>query len=114
MNNSAVDQAIMASEARFIFGIKLVVPELFADPGFQDFVNSSQVMTWHNKKGPIDPDDLADVVVFVDPSLSGEGTDSDMPYWSAVVEKLKTALSERHGCVQTVLREHLVVVMSNN
>jgi len=114
MNNSAVDQAIMASEARFIFGIKLVVPELFADPGFQDFVNSSQVMTWHNKEGPIDPDDLADVVVFVDPSLSGEGTDSDMPYWNAIVEKLKAALCERQYRAQAMMREHLVVVLSNN
>lgn len=114
MNNPAVDQAIMASEARFISGIKLAVPELFADPGFQDFVNNSPVMTWHDKKGPINPDDLADVVVFVDPSLCGEGTDSDMPYWDVIVEKLKAALGDRHGSAQALTREHLVVVLSNN
>lgn len=113
MNANTVSQAIMSSEARSISGIKLAVPELFADPGFQAFVNNSPVMTWHDKKGPIDTDDWADVVVFVDPSLTGEGTDSDMPYWDVIVEKLKAALgvSPSQGPLQ--MREHLVVVLAN-
>lgn len=113
MNNQAVTQAIMASEARSISGIKLAVPELFADPGFQDYVNKSPVMTWHDKKGPINPDDWADVVVFVDPSLTGEGTDSDMPYWDVIVEKLKAALGGTHTQGQAHMSEHLVVVLTN-
>ncbi|HGM8087215.1 TPA: hypothetical protein ACKP9S_003586 [Pseudomonas aeruginosa] len=113
MNTHAVNQAIMASEAQPLTGIKLTVPELFADPGFQEYVNNSSVMTWHDKKGPINPDDMADVVVFVDPSLTGEGTDSDMPYWDVIVEKLKIALGKNTFLWRAQLREHLVVVLTN-
>lgn len=113
MNNSAVNHAIMTSEARVIAGIKLAVPELFADPGFQEYVNNSSVMTWHDKKGPINPDDMADVVVFVDPSLTGEGTDSDMPYWDVIVEKLVATVGAPRSLRGTHGGEHLVVVLTN-
>lgn len=113
MKSQAINQAIMSSEARHIYGIKLAVPELFADPGFQDYVNNSPVMTWHDKKGPIGPDDWADVAVFVDPSLSGEGSDTDMPYWDVIFAKLLTALGESRTQVQAHMREHLVVILTN-
>lgn len=113
MNNHAVNRAIMSSEAHPLTGIKLAVPELFADPGFQEYVNNSPVMTWHDKKGPINPADMADVVVFVDPSLTGEGTDSDMPYWDVIVDKVKNALGNNYPLWQARLREHLVVVLTN-
>ncbi|MBD1300165.1 hypothetical protein [Pseudomonas aeruginosa] len=87
----------------------LSVPELFADPDFVDYVNASNVMSWHDKKGPIGPDDWADVVVFVDPSLSGEGTDSEIPYWECIVDKLRTAV----GGYDPQMREHYVVVLTN-
>ncbi|QUG93102.1 hypothetical protein GR140_30515 (plasmid) [Pseudomonas putida] len=109
MNNPAITQAIMGAEARRIFGLKLAVPELFAEPGFQAFVNSSNVMTWHDRKGLIGTNDIADVVAFVDPSLTGEGTDCDMPYWDVIIEKLKAALGPAPG----PFSEHLVVVLTN-
>ena len=107
--NSLVNGAIMTSEVRLVAGVKLAVPELFADPGFQAYVNNSPVMTWHDKKGPIEPDDWADVVVFVDPSLGGDGSDSGMPYWDIIVDKVKAAL----GGYNPRMRESYVVVLTN-
>ncbi|HEP8970252.1 TPA: hypothetical protein VDU83_002590 [Pseudomonas aeruginosa] len=107
--NPQIIHAIQEGQARRIVGVKLSVPELFADPDFVDYVNTSNVMSWHDKKGPIGPDDWADVVVFVDPSLSGEGTDIDLPYWECIVDKLRTAV----GGYDPQMREHYVVVLSN-
>ncbi len=107
MKNSII-QEIRAAEPVMLKGIKLSVPELFADSDFQDFVNNTSVMTWHGKKGPIGPDDYADVTVFVDPSMSGEGTDSDMPYWDLIVDKLKTVVGD--GPFDG---SHFVVVLTN-
>ena len=106
--NTTITQAIQSAEAVMLKGIKLSVPELFADSDFQDYVNNTNVMTWHGKVGPIGPDDLADVTVFVDPSMTGEGTDSEMPYWGYIVEKLKAAVG--HG---PFTGGHFVVVLTN-
>tara|TARA_B100000378_G_scaffold206046_1_gene169299 strand:- start:2187 stop:2414 length:228 start_codon:yes stop_codon:yes gene_type:complete len=47
--------------------------------------------TWH-KSG--DPDEWSDVVVLVDPSLSGEGSDSDMPahIWDRIIAMCQAEL----------------------
>ena len=107
MNQSIADH-IAQADSTMVSGIKLCVPELFADPGFQDYVNSSHVMTWHHKKGPIIGDDWADVAVFVDPSMSGEGTDSDLPYWDAIVSKLKSVVGNG-----PFTGNHFVVILTN-
>jgi len=106
--NQQVSNAIASAEVTSVRGIKLSVPELFQDPAFVEYVNSSPVMTWHDKKGPIAEDDWADVAVFVDPSMTGEGSDSDMPYWDVIVEKLQsvTGFNPLGG-------NHLVVILSN-
>jgi len=106
--NQQVSNAIATAELTSVRGIKLSVPELFQDPAFVEYVNSSSVMTWHDKKGPIAEDDVADVAVFVDPSMTGEGTDSDMPYWDVIVAKLQsvTGFNPLGG-------NHLVVILSN-
>jgi len=106
--NQQIAHSIASSEVTLVRGIKLSVPELFQDPAFVEYVNSSPVMTWHDKKGPIAQEDVVDVAVFVDPSMTGEGTDSCMPYWDVIVEKLKavTGSSPFGG-------NHYVVILSN-
>lgn len=106
--NDQLKTAVDSASATRIHGIKISVPELFGCADFQAYVNTSSVMTWHDKKGPIERDSYSDVVVFVDPSMSGEGSDSDMPGWDLVVEKLKSVVGSEpfHG-------NHLVVVLSN-
>jgi hypothetical protein len=66
------------------------VPQFFADPAFVAWLNNDEPkFTWH-KKGD-QPNDYSDVVVMVDPSLNGEGTDSDMPehIWEQIVDACK-------------------------
>lgn len=105
---STILNQIATAEAVSISGIKLSVPDLFADPGFKDYVNNSSIMTWHKKGTDIDPDDLADVAVFVDPSMTGEGTESDMPYWKAIVDKLKAVVG-----TGPYTGNHFVVILTN-
>lgn len=107
MNQAIIDE-IQSANHRIIAGIKLSVPELFQDPDFQDYVNNTNVMTWHDKKGPIDEDDLADVVVFVDPSMTGEGTDTDMPYWDVIFEKVLAIVGPTPRS-----DDHIAVVLTN-
>ena len=66
----------------------LNVPEFFADSEFQAYINDPRncLMTWHKRGTPVT--EFSDVIVLVDPSLEGEGTDSDMPeaMWDKIVE----------------------------
>ncbi|RMM39148.1 hypothetical protein QO021_28530 (plasmid) [Pseudomonas amygdali pv. lachrymans] len=104
-----VRHAVASAVSSPITGIKLSVPELFAQPEFIRWLNNSQAMTWHSRQGPISEGDIADVAVFVDPSLTGEGTDSDMPGWEHVVDKLRAAIGEG-----PFTGNHFVVVLSNS
>lgn len=67
-------------------GLVINAPELFQDPAFVDWLNNKEPkMTWHQGGRP---HDFSDVVVMVDPTFTGEGTDSDMPAhcWDRVVQ----------------------------
>lgn len=67
-------------------GLVLNAPEFFADATFQRWLENEQPkFTWH-RGGVID--EWSDVVVLVDPSLSGEGSDSDMPapIWNQIID----------------------------
>jgi hypothetical protein len=61
-------------------------PEFFEDEAFRAWLNDSgkRKFTWHQSGTP---DEWADTVVLVDPGLSGEGADSDMPehIWDQIV-----------------------------
>lgn len=75
-------------EVTFMPGLTINVPEWFEDKDFQKWLNDPEntVFTWH-KKGEA-PSDWSDVVVCVDPSLRGEGSEADMPehIWDQIVE----------------------------
>lgn len=75
-------------EITFLNGFTINVPEWFEDQAFQDWLNDSGncVFTWHTKGS--DVSEWSDVVVCVDPSLNGEGSESDMPeaMWDQIVE----------------------------
>lgn len=66
--------------------LRINAPEFFKDQEFINWLNNDhRKFTWH-KGGQAD--DWSDVVVGVDPSLNGEGTDSDMPehIWEQIVK----------------------------
>lgn len=66
-------------------------PEFFDDPDFIKYIERSgaPVATWHEPGEPAGP--FSDVIVFVDPDLSGDGSNTDMPQyiWDTIVEALK-------------------------
>lgn len=80
-------------------GQSLVInaPEFFRDPDFRQWLNNpTPKFTWHRDG---DPDEWSDVIVLVDPSLSGDGSDSDMPehIWHHIVEECRLHLGPGLG-----------------
>jgi hypothetical protein len=73
-------------------------PEFFKDPEFVGWLNADfpPKFTWHQGGSP---GSYSDVVVLVDPSLKGEGSDSEMPthIWVQIVETCKKHFSPNTG-----------------
>lgn len=100
---------ITAAKAVPLRSIKLYVPELFRNPEFLIWLESSRVMTWHQRgSGFPDEGDYSDVAIFIDPSLNGEGSDSDMPGHGLVVDQVKKVFG-----AGPFTGHHFNVVLSN-
>lgn len=70
-------------------GLVIDATQFFQDPAFQAWLNNGEPkFTWHQGGKPTD---YSDVVVLVDPGLTGEGSDSDMPehIWNQIVAACK-------------------------
>jgi hypothetical protein len=77
-------------------------PSLFAREDFTAWLNAkSRKFTWHESG---EPDEWSDVIVMLEPSLDGEGTNSDMPGWDEVVAAVRAGVdpgaSENHILVR--------------
>ena len=73
------------SSSSFCRALVLNAGVFFANPRFIAWLNNdAPKFTWHTGG---EPGDYSDVVVCVDPSLSGEGSDSDMPQevWNEIL-----------------------------
>lgn len=75
-------------------------PEWLEDAEFVEWMNnpSNPLMTWHNKGE--EPTEGCDVVVFVDPGLSGDGTEEGiMPskYWDFIVKTCQDRFTPSTG-----------------
>ncbi len=78
----------------------------------KDFINwindeSNPLMTWH-KRGE-SPTEWSDLIVLIDPSLNGEGSDSDtMPieYWSSIIKICRAKFKPTSG-------HHIIVRITN-
>lgn len=84
-------------------------PVFFRDPAFIEWLNNGEPkFTWH-RNGP--PDEWSDVIVLVDPGLSGEGSDSDMPehIWDQIMKACRANFSKRRGPDA----EHIMVRLTN-
>lgn len=64
-------------------------------------------MTWHQGGAP---QEWSDVMVLVDPSLNGEGTDSDMPFHGRLVAILREKLGANPKSANGL---HIAVWLSN-
>lgn len=90
-------------------GLSLVInaPRYFRDPEFVAWLNGdAPKFTWH--RGGL-PGDFADTVVLVDPSLSGEGCDWDMPehIWDEIIQICKANFHPGQSA------EHIAVRLTN-
>jgi hypothetical protein len=89
----------------------LNVPEWFQDPEFMSWLNSEKttVFTWH-KKGS-EPTEYSDVALTIDPTLSGEGGESDMPFyiWEQVINCCRQNLKNYNGLGDP----HVIVRLTN-
>ena len=82
----------MNMEASVVRGLVLNVPEFFEDEAFMNWLNTREtVMTWHRRGEPAG--EFSDTIVFVDPGLQGEGSDTDMPtaIWNRIVQACRDA-----------------------
>lgn len=85
--------------------LRLHCPEIFEDPAFVEWLNADEPKaTWHTSGLP---GEFSDVFVLVDPSLNGEGSDSDMPehIWSLLMEQCRKTFHPDNDC-------HIVVWLS--
>ncbi len=104
-NNIAT--AISNTKLSTVTGVVLSVPELFADKAFQEYLNSTQtIMSWHKPGAEFHADDWDDTVIFLCPTLSGEGSNSDMPYHDEIVERVKA-----HFPQGVSNRNHIAVIL---
>ena len=88
--------------------LSINAPAFFQDEDFVNWLNNDQPkFTWH-KGGK--PGEWSDVIVLVDPSLSGEGSDSDMPehIWECIVQKCR-----EHISITQNLSTHIPVWLKN-
>lgn len=79
----------MTIEHHIIDNIVMNVPEWFADPEFMAAIDNPSlgIATWHARGAQLG--DYSDVFLFVDPSLTGEGSEEgDIPdrYWDQVID----------------------------
>ena len=95
-------------ESRKALALVLNAPEFFENKEFLKWLNSEKLkFTWHASNSPAG--DYSDVVVSVDPSLNGEGSDSDMPteIWGLIIAQCKKQIGvNRSG-------EHILVRITN-
>lgn len=90
-------------------GLRLTInaPEFFRDPAFVAWLNDGASKFTIHRGG--EPGEWSDVIVLVDPSLSGEGSDSDMPahIWEAIVDTCRAHAPSFPGLLVTHIAVHL-------
>lgn len=89
-------------------GLVINAPAFYADPAFIAWLNNGErKFSWHIKGNAV-ADEYSDVVVGVDPGLSGEGSDSDMPgyIWDQIVAECKKHFAPGGG-------NHIMVRLTN-
>ncbi|WP_342632757.1 hypothetical protein [Marinobacter alkaliphilus] len=96
------------------FHVVLNAPEFFERKDFVDYIEREPVFTWH-RPGKL-PGDYADVVVLVEPSLNGEGTESDLPddIWNTVLGVLRQSFGDNGERLPAFARSrHIAVRLTN-
>jgi len=94
-------------------GASLVInaPEFFQDQAFMDWLTGDgRKFTLHPRcKGKAD--EFSDLIVLVEPSLNGEGSDSDMPehIWDEIIETCRTNCTKAELAMDT----HITVRITN-
>lgn len=85
-------------------GMTINAPTFFADPAFVDWLNSPTAKFTLHRGGH--PHEYSDTIVMVDSSLSGEGSDSDMPahIWNQIIDICREHLGPRQFSYHYMVR----------
>lgn len=76
--------------------LKIDKPEWFKNQSFLDWLNSSNVATWHVHGE--EPTEYSDIFMVLDDIRTRTGSDDDMPMWGELCE-----ICERHGFVSGIV-----------
>lgn len=86
--------------------VSVTASDWFQDPAFIDWLNSptTTTFTWHSTGEA--PGEYSDVVVAVDPSLNGEGSDGDMPthIWKQIIQVCRDTFSPNQSADHILVR----------
>lgn len=96
------------SDVSLCNALAINAPDIFRDPAFVEWLNNGTPKLTCHQGG--EPDEWSDIVVFVDPTLNGEGSDSDMPehIWDLIVEECRKHFkTSMHGM------PHIMVKLTN-
>ena len=100
----------MATLEKGCVSLSIVVnaPDWWVDDDFFAYAQRKNVYS------VVNPDDRLDewnsIIVLVEPNLEGEGSDDEMPFWSDLIELLK---SSEHSSFFTSAVAHLSVRITN-
>jgi len=99
----------MQFDARHSPVLSINAPEWFGEAEFLQWLNKRDrpLMTWHSIGR--DANEWSDIIVFIDPSLSGEGSeDGEMPekYWQIIVSACQSHFKPSTGF-------HIIVRITN-
>lgn len=98
------------------FGLHLTfnTPEFFKRQDFLSYISKNPVFTWHQDLA--EPSEYSDVVVLVEPCLSGDGSESDMPedIWDTILKALKLKFGDEGENIPAACKEkHIAVRLTN-
>ncbi|WP_169577685.1 hypothetical protein [Sinimarinibacterium sp. CAU 1509] len=99
-----ISQTVPLPRVRCDLGLQLVlnVPEWFADPAFVAWLQGPVTKyTWHTY-GPVG--EYSDVIVTIDPSLTGEGSNPEMPFHTALMATVRSRVMPNLGAVPILCR----------
>lgn len=104
------------------YGLHVVInaPEFFQRKDFEEYVESQAspskgpVFTWHQAGTELG--DYSDVVVLVEPCLSGDGSNSDMPedLWNTIIAALQKEFGQHGENVPDGFQDRSIAVRLTN
>lgn len=111
MIESVIERGIEAGAGLHVV---LNAPEFFQDPSFLNYLEKRRIFTWHRQGDK--PGEYSDVIVLVEPCLSGDGDSSDLPahIWETIMRCLRLRYGPEGDGVHPQMRNRSIAVRLTN